>query len=134
MVIIHHKRQEVTLPRLNYVSLTTNLFFVAASTNVSAHDWYTPLKAQDGASCCSMKDCHPVGHRYTDIKGLEVQIGEVWFVVNPASVLPVSSPDNDAHACYYYGSTRNVDESSKNYLNWYVTGPIIRCVILPGDS
>src|SRR4051812_43369906 len=86
------------------------------------------------ASCCSMKDCQPVGHRYTGIKGLEIQIGEVWFVVNPASVLPLSSPDNDAHACYYYGRTRNVDESSKNYLNWYVTGPVIRCVILPGDS
>jgi hypothetical protein len=122
------------LPRLKYVALATTMFFMADPTNVSGHDWYTALKAEDGASCCSMKDCQPVGHRYTGIKGLEVQIGEVWFVVNPASVLPVSSPDNDAHACYYYGSTRNVDESSKNYLNWYVTGPIIRCVILPGDS
>ena len=122
------------MPRLKYFALATTMFFMADPTNVSGHDWYTALKAEDGASCCSMKDCQPVGHRYTGIKGLEVQIGEAWFVVNPASVLPVSSPDNDAHACYYYGSTRNVDESSKNYLNWYVTGPIIRCVILPGDS
>ena len=122
------------MPRLIYVTLATIMFLMDASKEVSGHDWYTNLKAKDGASCCSMKDCQPVGHRYTGIKGLEVQIGEVWFVVNPASVLPVSSPDNDAHACYYYGSTRNVDESSKNYLNWYVTGPVIRCVILPGDS
>jgi len=107
---------------------------IAASTNASGHDWYTALKAEDGASCCSMKDCHSVGYRYTGITGLEIQIGEVWFVVNPASVLPVSSPDNDAHACYYYGSTRSIDESSKNYLNMYVAGPVIRCVILPSDS
>jgi hypothetical protein len=133
-VIIPYQRQEVTLLRVKHVAMATIIFFMAAITNVSSHDWYTVLKAEDGASYCSMKDCHPVDHRYTGIKGLEVQIGEVWFVVNPGSVLPVSSPDNNAHACYYYGSTRNVDESSKYYLNWYVTGPVIRCVILPGDS
>jgi|tagenome__1003787_1003787.scaffolds.fasta_scaffold20618130_2 hypothetical protein len=134
MVIILHQRREVTLTRLKYVVLATTVFFMAASTNVSGHDWYTALKAEDGASCCSMKDCQPVGHRYTSIRGLEIQIGGAWFVVSPASVLPVSSPDNDAHACYYYGSTRNVDESSRDYLKWYMTGPVIRCVILPGDS
>ena len=121
------------MPRLIYVTLATIMFLMDASKEVSGHDWYTNLKAKDGASCCSMKDCHPVGYRYTG-KGFEIQIGGVWFAINPDSILPISSPDNDAHACYYYGSTRNVDENSKNYLRWYVTGPVIRCVILPGDS
>jgi acetyltransferase-like isoleucine patch superfamily enzyme len=114
--------------------MATTISFMAAITSVAGHDWYTVLKAEDGNSCCSMKDCHPVGHRYNGIIGLEIQIGEAWFVVNPASVLPVSSPDNNAHACYYYGSPRNIDKESKNYLNWYVVGPIIRCVILPSNS
>ena len=122
------------MPRVRNVAMATTFTFIAAISNVTGHDWYTVLKAEDGSSCCSIKDCQPVEHRYNGIKGLEIQIGEVWFAVNLATVLPISSPDNSAHACYYYGSTQSIDKYNKNYLNWYVKGPVIRCVILPGHS
>jgi hypothetical protein len=112
----------------------TALLFAAWPTHILAHDWYLDLKAKDGASCCSKKDCHPVDHRYTDGKGLELQIGVAWILVDPDVVLSTSSPDDHAHACYFYGSKRNTDEKSWNYLKWETTGPVVRCVILPGSS
>jgi hypothetical protein len=121
------------LKHLNFIAHATTSVFLAASGHVSAHDWYTELKTEDGTSCCSMKDCHPVLHRYTEDKDLEIQIGRIWIVVNSALVLSVSSPDDVAHACYYFGRGRKFNES-RNYLDWEVKGPIIRCVVLPGNS
>jgi hypothetical protein len=113
-----------------------SIIFLCTSSQapVSAHDWYLDLKAADGASCCSKKDCRPVDHRRTDGKGLEIEIGGVWIVIAAALVQPTSSPDNRAHACWYYGSIRNLDDKSRDYLNWNTTGPFIRCVILPAES
>jgi hypothetical protein len=125
--------REVILKQLDFIALATTSLFVVASSHVSAHDWYIDLKAEDGISCCSMKDCHPVLHRYTESNDLEVQIGRYWIVVSSELVLSVSSPDSDAHACYYYGRGQHFNES-RNYLDWELKGPIIRCVVLPGNS
>ena len=121
--------------KLHYTVVPIAVLMLAVSpAHILAHDWYMGLKATDGASCCSNRDCHPVDYRYNASKGLEVRIGRIWVPINSTMVLPLSSPDDHAHACYYFGIQRNVDEQSSNYLNWEPTGPVIRCVILPGAS
>jgi hypothetical protein len=104
------------------------------TTTAHSHDWYSGLIAEDGIPCCDKRDCHPVGHRNTESKGLEIEIGGVWIPVRPQTVLQTISPDTSAHACYYYGSKMNLDLRSHNYLKSETTGPIIRCVVLPGNS
>lgn len=88
-----------------------------------AHDWYTGLVSPAGESCCTDRDCQPVDHRYAPRSGrLEVAIEGTWVAVDPRAILPVASPDNSAHACFW---------------RWWMVRkmtPMIRCVILPGNS
>lgn len=116
------------------VGLLTVAFVLGVTATAASHDWYSGLIAEDGALCCNSRDCHPVGHRNTQDKGLEIEIGGIWISVRPKSVLQTTSPDTSAHACYYYGSRVNLDPRSHSYLKSETTGPVVRCVILPGNS
>ncbi len=68
-----------------------------------AHDPYTGWQRNDGkGSCCNKQDCRPVEWR-TGKAGIEIQISELagkWVAAPNSSVLPFSSPDDRAHACY----------------------------------
>jgi hypothetical protein len=64
-----------------------------------------------------------VGHRYgPGTGGLQVEIDGRWVPVEPGSVLAISSPDGEAHAC-----RRHLQVFGARYLR-------IFCVILPGES
>lgn len=92
-----------------------------AATPAAAHGWYTDLVSPSGERCCSEDDCRPVEHRY-DPKTGQLELEGTWVVVDPRAVLPMSSPDGNAHACFW---------------RWWMVRkmtPMIRCVILPGNS
>ncbi len=95
----------------------------AAVGPAAAHDWYQDLKAPSGERCCDGRDCVPVGHRNDPGSGrLEVEIDGRWVPVDPASLVAVPSPDGEAHACFW-----------RHWMARTMT-PMIRCVILPGES
>lgn len=81
-----------------------------------AHDWYSGLKRPDGGSCCNGKDCSAVrmcvqdGHEGVEINGKCRPIE--W-----SKVLPMPSPDGQAHACHGPGED-----------------PLVYCYILPGEA
>jgi hypothetical protein len=76
------------------------LTIVLTAGPVTAHDWYSDLADRNGRSCCNDVDCHRVGHRYSPENGHEVEIRDQWITVDPRIILPQSSPDGLAHACY----------------------------------
>ena len=95
----------------------------AAGSPVVAHDWYEGLTSPSGTRCCDRRDCVPVGHRYDPAgRRLEVELEGRWVPVAPAAVVPLASPDGDAHACYEHLSVFGVEILSG------------RCVVLPGES
>ena len=88
-----------------------------------AHSHYDTWQRPDGkGSCCSSYDCRPVNYRQTAV-GIEIWITEIsqWQLVLPSAILPFSSPDDNAHACYVlswgFGQPRRM--------------PNIWCVALP---
>jgi hypothetical protein len=84
------------LKAFNAVALTV----ILNAGPVSAHDWYTGLHNPQGLSCCGENDCHRVGHRYSPGTGHEVEINGRWVQIASTIILPQSSPDGLAHACY----------------------------------
>lgn len=108
--------------------LLQGIFLLFLNFPALGHDWYTGLTASDGAACCSNKDCHPVRYRHTDVGSLEIEISAgYWISVSPDAVLPALSPDTSAHACYWFGSLRTGEHHQ-------TIGPVVRCVVLPGNS
>lgn len=105
------------------VMLAVSAGLLVVASPAAGHDWYVGLVSPAGERCCSDRDCQPVDHRYDARTGaLEVAVEEVWVQVDPRAVLPTASPDGDAHACFW---------------RWWMVRkmtPMIRCVILPGDS
>lgn len=92
------------------------LFFAALSSDAFAHDFYSGLKRPDGGSCCNGKDCTPVQMCVRD--GREgVEIEGACRPIEWSKVLPMLSPDGQAHACHSAGAD-----------------PIIYCLILPGAA
>lgn len=89
----------------------------------AAHDWYEGLTSPAGERCCNGRDCVPVGHRYASGSGrLEVEIDGRWVAVDPGALVAVPSPDGEAHACFW-----------RHWMARTLT-PMIRCVVLPGES
>jgi hypothetical protein len=104
------------------LSLLVALFCAVASA-AQAHGWYEGLIAPSGGSCCNGRDCRPVSYRYEPQTGrLEVQIEGTWIAVNPATLLPIPSPDGQAHACFWH-----TWQGQKMM-------PMLRCVIMPGEA
>ena len=90
---------------------------------VGAHGWLTGLTSPGGELCCDDRDCPAVDHRYSREAGqLEVLIDGRWIAVDPATLVPIPTPDGQAHACYGRSWTNNV------------MTPVVRCVILPGEA
>ena len=77
-------------------------FVLGWFSRARAHNGYDSWQRPDGrGSCCSAKDCRPVAYRQQPT-GIEIWITETgkWATVPPKAILPFSSPDADAHACY----------------------------------
>ena len=94
------------------------------------HHWYRGLKSPEGEGCCNERDCHPVASRYTaeEPEGgwvLEILIRNRWVKVPEDRILPVSSPDGGAHACY---------SDPAPFMTEVNPGLVIRCVIVGGWS
>ena len=94
------------------------------------HVWYRALKSPEGESCCNERDCHPVASRYTPAgpEGgwvLEILIRNRWVKVPKDRILPLSSPDGGAHACY---------SDPAPFMTEVNPGLVIRCVIVGGLS
>jgi hypothetical protein len=92
----------------------------------TAHDWYSDLKTPQGLSCCSDRDCHPVGYRYSRETGHEIEILGYWVHIDPSVILPVSSPDGQTHACYMPSWSTGMAGSKVVFT--------VHCVILGGMS
>ena len=94
------------------------LVSLALPTEPAAHDWYTGLRAPDGSSCCSQRDCHQLDWsqvRRAPNGELELLIDGRWLPVPFEAILSMRSPNGHVHAC------------------WPPRGEIIRCVILPPE-
>ena len=90
---------------------------VTASPPVAAHDWYTGLRSPSGVDCCGGRDCRPVPYRLGPETGREeIEANGAWWPIEPDKVLPFSSPDGSAHACWTNLRGR----------------PRFLCIILPG--
>lgn len=96
--------------------LVLALGLAAAGTSpVAAHSFYTGLRSPTGIPCCDSRDCRPVDLRETG-HGDEIFANGDWYPVEQAKVLPTSSPDGQAHACW--GNQ--------------IGKPAFLCIILPG--
>ena len=83
----------------------------------AAHDWYTGLRSPQGTDCCGGRDCRPVPYRLGPETGREeIEANGAWWPAEHDKVLPFSSPDGSAHACWISPEGR----------------PAFLCIILPG--
>lgn len=99
------------------------LLAVLLSAPASAHDWYTDLVSPTGQSCCNGQDCEPAKIRQNATTGLEeVEVGGVWVPIDVAKVLPVPSPDGNAHVCWW-----------RSWVGGQLF-PLIRCIVLPPST
>lgn len=117
--------------------LTSALFLILASLPAppaaaqDAHDLWHPIyetwQRPDGkGGCCNKHDCRPVTYR-TSAAGVEIRIDElggIWQAVPPKTILPFSSFDSDAHACYLLQRCVNGGTAAP-------CAAAIRCVALP---
>ena len=92
------------------------LLTLAPAPPARAHDWYTGLRDTAGRSCCSDRDCRPVGLCVLPDGKEGLLIGSACRPIPWDKVLGVASPDGGAHACWY-GRGRRLT---------------VLCVILPG--
>jgi hypothetical protein len=93
------------------------LLAVAAVQSAAAHDWYSGLHSPKGVDCCGGQECRPVPYRLnTETEREEIEANGAWWPVEYDKVLPLSSPDGSAHACW-------IGPWGK---------PFFRCIILPG--
>ncbi len=76
---------------------------VAESDHDRWHPVYETWQRNDGkGSCCNRFDCRSVAYRPQG-EGFEIQIAELgnsWHGVPAKTILPFSSFDENAHACY----------------------------------
>jgi hypothetical protein len=73
---------------------------LASAAPARAHDWYAGLRDAAGRSCCSERDCRPVGLCVLPDRREGLLI-EGWCRPMPwDKVLGVASPDGGAHACW----------------------------------
>jgi hypothetical protein len=103
---------------MNWRSLIV-LTVSALPAPAAAHDWYTGLRAPDGASCCNQTDCHELDWsqvRRAPDGELELLIEGHWLPVPFRAILSIKSPDGHVHAC------------------WPAGGKRLTCVILPPEA
>ena len=97
--------------------LVAMLSAVAACPFAGAHEWYSRLRSPAGVSCCNEQDCRPVTCRLDPkTEREEIKANGMWYAVEHDKVLPLSSPDGGAHACW--GNPQGK--------------PTFLCIILPG--
>jgi hypothetical protein len=94
------------------------LLSLASAAPARAHDWYTGLSDAAGRSCCSDRDCRPVGLCALPDRREGLLIEGACRPVPWDKVLGVASPDGGAHACWNRRDGR----------------PNVLCVILPGET
>jgi hypothetical protein len=82
-------------------SLALLLFLAAAPAQAHMNDWYMELKDKNGQSCCSFKDCRRVDMCSPAGGGEGLAIEGKCIKVPYDKVLDTSSPDGEAHACWY---------------------------------
>lgn len=106
------------------------LLFWMVSGQVLAHDWYSDLKNSKGSLCCGGDDCAPYPYRHTPGEtGYELLINGRWWPVPSEAVLGMFSPDDQAHACCFYGNARGTKNGCE------AREPVsFRCVVLPGQG
>lgn len=83
-----------------------------------AHDWYSGLTSNAGQSCCNERDCRQVPYRLSHAGAREeIHANGRWWPIEWDKVLPIASPDGEAHACWDNPRGK----------------PRFRCIILPGQ-
>ncbi len=91
-------------------TIMASLIGCIVAGSAAAHDdhdaWHpvyeTWMRPDGNGSCCNRHDCKPVAHRDSDA-GIEIRIDELggrWYPVPRKAILPFSSFNADAHACY----------------------------------
>lgn len=94
------------------------LMLLGGSTAAFCHDWYGGLTEPDkpGISCCGGQDCGPATYCQPDGGGVGLTVRGQCFKIDMATVLSMSSPDGQPHACMAPHDTKP------------------RCVVLGGSS
>lgn len=107
--------------RLFAVGGTAMVLAMVICCSAAAHDWYEDLLNRHGNRCCSGHDCRPVDLclRPNRVQGLLIH--GVCVAIPWDKVLPIPSPDGQAHVCTFMPPMN------------YAVLPYIRCVILPGS-
>ena len=96
---------------------------------IQAHDIYSHLRDQLGASCCNDQDCRPALYRLT-ARGVQMYVDQEWINV-PKDRVQYRSLPGDTGATYgghWCGSIHEPD--FRNPEGRYVT----KCAILPPQA
>ena len=109
--------------------------FVAAGLLISlplptpAHDIYSHLRDERGASCCDDQDCRPVFYRLTT-RGVQMYVDQQWIDVPSERIQysPLPGDRGETGGGHWCGSANELDLSNPEGV--YVT----RCAILPPQA
>jgi hypothetical protein len=110
-------------------ALVSAVLIIGLPLPTPAHDIYSPLRDERGASCCDDQDCRPAFYRLT-ARGVQMYVDQQWIDVpneriQYRALLGDRGETGGGHWC---GSVNEPDISNPEGL--YVT----RCAILPPRS
>jgi hypothetical protein len=96
---------------------------------LQAHDIYSHLVDETGASCCDDRDCRPVLYRFT-ANGVQMFVDKRWINVPSDRIQHRALPGDTGETAggHWCGSTYEPDFSNLGVL--YMT----KCAILPPQS
>jgi hypothetical protein len=110
-------------------ALISTVLITSLPLPIQAHDIYSHLVDEVGASCCDNKDCRPVPYRFI-ASGVQMFIDKRWIDVPSDRIQYRALPGDtgETRGGHWCGSTYNPDFSDVGAL--YMT----KCAILPPQS
>ncbi len=113
-------------PRTAFVSAA---LVTSMAGPIQAHDIYSHLRDERGASCCDDQDCRPAFYRLTT-RGVQMYVNQQWMDVPNERIQYRALPGDrgETGGGHWCGSANELDLSNPEGV--YVT----RCAILPPQS
>ncbi len=102
---------------------------VSLPGSIQAHDIYSHLTDERGASCCDDRDCRPALYRLTS-RGVQMYVGQEWINVPKERIQYRALPGDtgETYGGHWCGSIYEPD--FRNPEGRYVT----KCAILPPQA
>jgi hypothetical protein len=114
---------------LSKATLLSAVLVISLSPSLQAHDIYSHLVDEVGASCCDDQDCRPVPYRFI-ATGVQMFVDKRWINVPSDRIQYRSLPGDtgETGGGHWCGSTYPPDFSDGGALS------ITKCAILPPQS